>query len=120
MGSLVGAVARWLDRHDLTLGENVAEIVIQAGQRGRGRETLQADEQLVADIARRMVIAIESGNLIDRFVDIVGNLEQVQIARCNQALLQHVALQKIIPVVPIGAARGIHEDYGHQSAFAGL
>src|SRR5262249_44262836 len=106
--------------HNLPLRKDVAEIGTQAGEHGRRRETLQADEQLIADIARRVVIAVEGGNLTNRLVDIAGDLEQVQVARRNQALLQHVALQKVIPVLPIGATRGIQEDYGHQVAFAGL
>src|SRR5262252_2078553 len=67
-----------------------------------------------------MVIAVEGGNLVDRFVDIAADLEQMQVARRNQALLEHVTLQKAIPVLPIGAARSIYEDDGHQVAFTGL
>ena len=120
VGGFIGVVARGIHRDNLALAKNATELTIQVSEHVSGRETLEADEQLAFDVTRRMIIVVKRGNFSHRLVKVMRDFEQVQIVWRNKTLLQHVTLEKIVPVVPICAVRSIHKDDWHKRTFPGL
>ena len=104
---------------DAALGEERRGIgVVEALEGGGGQGRGEAQQELRPHPAHRVVAAVETDDLLDRLVEVVGQLEQGQVLFVDHAVEDELGLDVGPPVLPVGAARGVDHDQGHEVGLA--
>ena len=76
---------------DVARRADVGELLVEPGQLLVGGRGAQPDDQPVADVADRVVVAVEAGELVDRGVDVVGDAVERGVVGVDQPACRDLA-----------------------------
>ena len=100
----VVAIASMRAAHD-----DVGELGVQRGELVAGRELEQAQHELAVDEAHRVVVRVEAEQLVDRVVDVVGDVHQAEVVGRHVAAVEQLGARRTsihsCQYVPPGTSR---------------
>src|SRR4030081_3062285 len=88
----------------------VGEFVAQRVERCVIRRPLQPDHQQTFDVAKRVVVRVEAGDLVDRLLDVIGDEHEIQVVLADVAACEQLAFHEIAPGVPERPSGNVEQD----------
>src|SRR5215207_967061 len=104
---------------DFFARDDAGKVLVQRIDSGLGGRVLEANDQEFVDETHRMIVAIETGDDADRFVDVVCDAIEIEIVWGDETVAEEVFANVFIPGLPISATGAVHKDERHHAALAG-
>src|SRR5262245_24115097 len=117
---VIGLLGQSRALHDAIGGQKRVEVAIQLVD-GRLLQPMScADDHSVLHRTVVMKVVIESHNLLESFLQTVGDLEKAKVRRRDQALVEQIVDDKPPPCLPIAAIWPVQQNHRDDRAFSGL
>ena len=111
---------RRVDRADPALDDHRGELLTECSEFVVADRPMEAEDELVADKAHRVVRTVEVADLVDRLLDGVGNSHETHVVGRDESRIAEFRRDEVVPMVPVGPAGFVEQDDGGRGGLAGL
>ena len=105
---------------NLSSGADGGEVEIELLEFGGRGGVFDAEEELVADVAAGVVVAVKSFDVAEGVFGVLGDVVEVGVVGRNEAGAEEFGFDEAVPGAPVRAAGLFDEDDGERIAAAGL